>query len=163
MISTLSRERRKITRNLDGIRKMNRLPGALVLIDVRREHIAAKEAHKLKIPVVGLIDTDSDPDLVDIPIPGNDDAMRAIELVLDSLGDAIEEGKRSRSEEGPSGGGQEPGGGGGAPQPRGGRGGRRSSRASGRAEEPQRPEEDSGAESGDAGTIARENPAVAAT
>jgi len=101
MISTLTRERRKIKRNLDGIRKMNKLPGALVLVDVRREHIAAKEARKLGIPVVALIDTDSDPDFVDIPIPGNDDAMRAIELVMSELGDAIEEGKRARTEEAP--------------------------------------------------------------
>jgi small subunit ribosomal protein S2 len=99
MISTLTRERLKIKRNLDGVRKMTKLPGALVLVDVRREHIAAKEARKLGIPVVSLIDTDSDPDFVDIPIPGNDDAMRAIELVLNELGDAIDEGKRARSEE----------------------------------------------------------------
>lgn len=97
MISTLTRERRKITRNLQGIRKMSKLPGALVLIDIKREHIAAQEAHNLKIPVVSLIDTDSDPDLVDIPIPGNDDAMRAIELICEQLGEAIEEGKRGRS------------------------------------------------------------------
>jgi small subunit ribosomal protein S2 len=102
MISTLTRERRKIKRNLDGVRKMNKLPGALVLVDVRREHIAAKEARKLGIPVVALIDTDSDPDFVDIPIPGNDDAMRAIELIMNEMGDAIEEGKRARTEEAPA-------------------------------------------------------------
>lgn len=97
MASTLTRERRKIKRNLEGIRKMNRLPGALVLVDVKREHIAAQEARKLHIPVVGIIDTDSDPDFVDIPIPGNDDAMRAIELVLEELGNAIAEGVHARS------------------------------------------------------------------
>lgn len=96
MVATLTRELRKIRRNLDGIRKMNRLPGALVLIDLNREHIASREARALGIPVVALIDTDSDPDNVDIPIPGNDDAIRAIELVLKMLGDAIEEGKRGR-------------------------------------------------------------------
>lgn len=96
MIATLNRERRKIKRNLEGIRRMTRLPGAVVVIDVRREYIAALEARKLKIPVIGLIDTDSDPDLVDIPIPGNDDSMRAIELVCDALVEAVEEGKRAR-------------------------------------------------------------------
>lgn len=100
MIATLNREYRKIKRNLEGIRKMNRLPGALVVIDIRREHIAAREARKLQIPVIGLIDTDSDPEEVDIPIPGNDDAIRAIEMVLEALGDAVEEGKRGRSERG---------------------------------------------------------------
>lgn len=131
MIATLNRERRKIKRNLEGIRRMNKLPGALVLVDVRREHIAAKEARKLHIPVVALIDTDSDPDFVDIPIPGNDDAMRAIELVLQALGEAIEEGKRARPEEAP------------APQPgaaapgRGGRPARRSGRVTARAEQPE--------------------------
>lgn len=101
MLSTLSRERRKIKRNLDGIRKMSKLPGALVLIDARREHIAAREARKLGIPVISLIDTDSDPDTCDIAIPGNDDAMRAIELICDSLAEAILEGMRSRPKEEP--------------------------------------------------------------
>ncbi len=96
MIATLTREKRKIKRNLEGIRNMTKLPGALVIVDVRREYISALEARKLKIPVIGLIDTDSDPDFVDIPIPGNDDAMRAIELVCDAMVDAIEEGKRGR-------------------------------------------------------------------
>jgi small subunit ribosomal protein S2 len=96
MIATLNRERRKIKRNLEGIRTMTKLPGALVIVDVRREHISSLEARKLKIPVIGLIDTDSDPDYVDIPIPGNDDAMRAIELLCDSVVEAIEEGKRAR-------------------------------------------------------------------
>jgi small subunit ribosomal protein S2 len=96
MIATLTREKRKIKRNLEGIRKMTKLPGAIVIIDVRREYISSLEARKLKIPVIGLIDTDSDPDFVDIPIPGNDDAMRAIELVLEAMVEAIEEGKRAR-------------------------------------------------------------------
>lgn len=96
MKSTLERERRKITRNLEGIRRMTRVPGALVIIDVRREYIAVKEAQKLGIPTVCLVDTDSDPDGVDILIPGNDDAMRAIELIASQMADAIEEGKRGR-------------------------------------------------------------------
>ena len=96
MISALTRERRKIQRNLDGIRKMDKLPGALVIVDTKREHIAALEARKLHIPVVGVIDTDSDPDSVDIAIPANDDAMRAVELILDELGNAVQEALRSR-------------------------------------------------------------------
>lgn len=131
MVSTLTRELRKIKRNLEGIRKMTKLPGALVLVDVKREHIAAKEARKLRIPVVGVIDTDSDPDMVDIPIPANDDAMRAIEIILGSLVDSIEEGKRARSEEKPE---EAQGGGGRGPR------GRRSSRVSARADEGAPPE-----------------------
>ncbi len=93
----IARERAKITRNLEGIRRMTRPPGALVVIDVKREHIAVKEARKLGIPTVCLVDTDSDPDGADIIIPGNDDAMRAVELILSQLADSVEEGKRGRS------------------------------------------------------------------
>jgi small subunit ribosomal protein S2 len=96
MESSLKREYRKILRNLSGIRTMDKLPGALFVVDVKREHIAIKEARKLNIPVVALIDTDSDPDVVDIAIPGNDDAMRAIELILKEVGDAVVEGKAGR-------------------------------------------------------------------
>jgi small subunit ribosomal protein S2 len=95
-VSSLLREKRKITRNLEGIRNMTRLPGALVVVDPRKEHIAVKEAKKLAIPTVCLLDTDADPDFADIPIPGNDDAIRSIEVVLRELSDAIEEGKRGR-------------------------------------------------------------------
>jgi small subunit ribosomal protein S2 len=96
MESSLKREYRKILRNLSGIRTMDKLPGALFVVDVKRENIAIKEAKKLGIPVVALIDTDSDPDEVDIAIPGNDDAMRAIELILKEVGDAVIEGKAGR-------------------------------------------------------------------
>ena len=96
MESSLKREYRKILRNLEGIRTMDRLPGALFVVDVKRENIAVREAQKIGIPVVALIDTDSDPDEVDIAIPGNDDAMRAIELVLKEIGDAVIEGKAGR-------------------------------------------------------------------
>jgi small subunit ribosomal protein S2 len=98
MESTLRREMRKIQRNLGGIRIMDRLPGVLIVIDARREHNAIAEAKKLGIPTICLMDTDSDPDEVDIPIPGNDDAMRAIELVLEKLVDAVLEGKSGREE-----------------------------------------------------------------
>ena len=96
MKSTLTRELRKIKRNLEGIRKMERLPGALVVIDVRKEVNALREARNVGIPTVCLVDTDSDPDYTSIAIPGNDDGMRGIELVLGMLADAIEEGRRAR-------------------------------------------------------------------
>ncbi len=98
MKATLLRELERIRRNLSGIRRMTRLPGALVAIDVRKEINALREARALGIPTVCLIDTDSDPDYVSIPIPGNDDAMRAIQFVCSKLADAIEEAKRSRVE-----------------------------------------------------------------
>ena len=88
-LSRIMRERKKIQKNLDGVRTMERLPGALVVIDPRIEHIAVAEANKLGIPVVALIDTDCDPNRIDIPIPGNDDAMRSIQIVLGRLSDAI--------------------------------------------------------------------------
>src|SRR3954469_23428773 len=72
MKATLGRERDKIKANLSGIRKMERMPGAMFIIDTRREHIAVKEAKKLGVPTIALIDTDSDPDLIDLPVPGND-------------------------------------------------------------------------------------------
>jgi len=93
MVATLSRELSKIRRNLDGIREMNRLPDALVVVDPKREHIAVKEAQRSGIATVALIDTDSDPDVVDLPIPGNDDSIRSIELVLSKLADAVLEGR----------------------------------------------------------------------
>jgi small subunit ribosomal protein S2 len=132
MISSITRERRKIKRNLEGVRRMNKLPGVLVLVDVRREHIAAKEARKLNIPVIGIVDTDSDPDCVDIVIPGNDDAMRAIELIMGELGDSIEEGKRARPESA-----EQPADAGAAGQRGGPRPERRSRRVTARADEPQ--------------------------
>ena len=93
MISTLTRERKKIQRNLEGIRHMTRLPEALFVVDPHREKIAVTEARKLGIKVVALMDTDCDPDVVDLPVPGNDDSMRSIELVIRRLIDAILEGK----------------------------------------------------------------------
>src|SRR5438876_12224341 len=80
MVATLNRELTKITRNLQGIREMNRLPDAMVVVDPKREEIAVKEAQRMGVTVVALIDTDSDPDNVDLPIPGNDDSIRSIEL-----------------------------------------------------------------------------------
>jgi small subunit ribosomal protein S2 len=93
MVSTLNRELLKIRRNLLGIREMNRLPDALVIVDPKREHIAVKEAKRMGITTIALIDTDSDPDTIDLPIPGNDDSIRAIEVVVGKLSDAVLEGR----------------------------------------------------------------------
>lgn len=91
--SKLMREFRKVNRNLGGIRDMNRLPEAIVVIDPTKEHNAVHEAHLLGIKVVALIDTDSDPDLVDLPIPGNDDSMRSIRLITTHLCAAVSAGR----------------------------------------------------------------------
>jgi small subunit ribosomal protein S2 len=96
MESQLRREKDKIKRNLDGIRKMDKLPGALVVIDVRREITSLREAKKLGIPTICLIDTDGDPELADIAIPGNDDSMRAIDVIVRELCKAVAEGKQQR-------------------------------------------------------------------
>ena len=93
MISTLSRELLKIRRNLMGIRDMVKLPDALVIVGPNKEHIAVKEAKRMGVTTIALIDTDSDPDPVDLPIPGNDDSIRSIEVVLAKLADACLEGR----------------------------------------------------------------------
>jgi len=89
MQSSLSREFRKIYRNLNGIRTMNRLPECMVIFDPNKEKNAVKEARSLGITTVALIDTDCDPDLVDLPIPGNDDGIRSIELIARHLAEAV--------------------------------------------------------------------------
>jgi small subunit ribosomal protein S2 len=99
MQSALTREYRKMYRNLHGIRTMHRLPECLVVIDPKKERNAVREAQKLGITTVALIDTDSDPDLVDLPIPGNDDSIRSIELIVRQLADAILEGKATTASE----------------------------------------------------------------
>jgi small subunit ribosomal protein S2 len=93
MVAQLTRELTKINRNLQGIREMNRLPDAMVVVDPKREDIAVKEAQRMGVTTVALIDTDSNPDTVDLPIPGNDDSIRSIELILAKLADAVLEGK----------------------------------------------------------------------
>ncbi len=95
MQSALSREYRKMYRNLNGMRTMNRLPEAMVVIDPKKEKNAITEARKLGVTTVALIDTDCDPDVVDLPIPGNDDSIRSIELIMQQLADAVVEGKGS--------------------------------------------------------------------
>jgi len=93
LASRLKREMRKIKTNLEGVRKMNRLPGAVVVVDAKKECLALREARKLDIATVGILDTDSDPDTVDVAIPANDDSIRAIELILSELADAVAIGK----------------------------------------------------------------------
>ncbi|MHC5011511.1 MAG: 30S ribosomal protein S2 [Planctomycetota bacterium] len=88
-------EKKKILKNLEGIRELEVLPACLVVVDPKHEQIAVAEANKMRIPVVALLDTDCDPDLIDICIPGNDDSMRSVRLVLDRLADAVEEGGKT--------------------------------------------------------------------
>jgi small subunit ribosomal protein S2 len=91
-LSAYNREKRKLLKNLEGIRTMTNLPGALVVVDPRREHIAVREANRVGIPIVALVDTDSDPDPIDIPIPANDDAMRSVSVLIKRLADSCVEG-----------------------------------------------------------------------
>jgi small subunit ribosomal protein S2 len=88
-IAALNRAAAKLRRNLEGILEMSQLPDALVIIDTTREQNAVNEARRLSIPVVAVVDTNADPEMVDYPIPGNDDAIRAIRIVLQKLVDAI--------------------------------------------------------------------------
>ncbi len=99
MASTLRRERKKIERNLGGIREMTAMPGAMVVVDPGREINAVREARRLGIPVVGVLDTDCDPEMVDLVIPGNDDALKSVRLVLEQLAMAVEEGSANRREQ----------------------------------------------------------------
>jgi small subunit ribosomal protein S2 len=91
--SRLKREMRKIKANLQGVRNMSRLPGAVIVVDAKKEYLALREARKLDIVTIGILDTDSDPDTVDVAIPANDDSIRAIELILNELADAVAIGK----------------------------------------------------------------------
>ena len=95
-ISQLEKEKRKLQKNLEGIRNMSRLPDALFVVDTRKEKIAVDEARKLKIPVIGVVDTNCDPDEVDYVIPGNDDALRAIRLFASRVADAVLAGRGIR-------------------------------------------------------------------
>ncbi|GBD24995.1 30S ribosomal protein S2 [bacterium HR30] len=95
----IQRERDKLLAALGGIKNMRKLPDALFVIDPKKEEIAVREANKLRIPVVAVIDTNCDPDLVDYKIPGNDDAIRAIRLFCAAIADAVIEGKQIREEQ----------------------------------------------------------------
>jgi small subunit ribosomal protein S2 len=91
--SRLKREMKKIQSNLEGVRKMAQLPGAVVIVDAKKEYIALAEARKLGIVTIGVLDTDADPDTVDVVIPANDDSIRAVGLILNELADAVTLGK----------------------------------------------------------------------
>src|SRR6266702_3102853 len=88
------RERAKLEKYLSGIKNMSRLPGALFVVDSKKERIAVAEANKLGIPVVAIVDTNADPDLISVPIPGNDDAIRAVSLITAAISDVIGEARR---------------------------------------------------------------------
>ena len=93
-VMQLKLEQMKLEKNLGGIKEMKKLPGALFVVDPRKEHIAIAEARTLKIPIVAIIDTNCDPDEVDYPIPGNDDAIRAVKLITAKMADAVLEGRQ---------------------------------------------------------------------
>jgi small subunit ribosomal protein S2 len=94
-ILMLTREQEKLEKTLGGIVTMNKLPGALYIIDIKKEHIAVEEARKLNIPIYAVVDTNCDPELVDYPIPANDDAVKSIELITRVITDAIIEAKQT--------------------------------------------------------------------
>jgi small subunit ribosomal protein S2 len=95
----LNAEREKLEKNLGGIREMKKLPGALFIVDPRKERIAVAEARTLGIPIVGIVDTNCDPDEIDYVIPGNDDAIRAVKLIAGKLADAVLEGRQGTQDE----------------------------------------------------------------
>ncbi|HMJ71495.1 MAG TPA: 30S ribosomal protein S2 [Cyclobacteriaceae bacterium] len=95
----LTREKAKLTKQLGGIAELNRLPAALFVIDVKREHIAVAEAQKLNIPVFAMVDTNSDPSDIDFPIPSNDDAFKSISIITKYVGKSIEEGLMERKKD----------------------------------------------------------------
>lgn len=94
-LSLLTKEQEKLNRNLSGIRGMRKLPGLLIVVDPSHEHIAVKEARKLGIPILGLVDTNCDPDMVDHVIPCNDDALKSVKLIVQALAQAIIDVKNS--------------------------------------------------------------------
>ena len=100
----LNHEREKLQANLGGIRDMRKLPGAVFVVDPHKEHIAVLEARALGIPIVGIVDTNCDPDEIDYVIPGNDDAIRAVKLIAGKMADAVLEGRQGeQNDEAPEG------------------------------------------------------------
>lgn len=95
----ISREKAKLEKVLGGIADLTRLPAALFVVDIKREHIAIKEAQKLNIPVVAMVDTNSNPELIDIPIPANDDAWKSISLITEYITKAVEQGLMERKQD----------------------------------------------------------------
>ena len=96
-VASIEKEREKLEKNLSGIKNMTSFPGALFIVDPKKERIAVAEARKLSVPIVAIVDTNCDPDEVDYVIPGNDDAIRAIKLITSKIADAIVEGKETVS------------------------------------------------------------------
>ena len=95
----MQRELEKLEKNLGGIKDMKKLPGCIFVVDSKKEEIAVNEARKLHIPVVGTVDTNCDPDLIDYPIPANDDAIRAVRLLSSKMADAVLEGRQGEQDE----------------------------------------------------------------
>ena len=91
--ASIRREKQRLVKNLGGIRHMDSTPDAMFVVDIKREHNAIAEARKLRIPIVALVDTNCDPELVDYPIAGNDDAIKAIQVIADAIGETITEAK----------------------------------------------------------------------
>ncbi|MCL2204096.1 MAG: 30S ribosomal protein S2 [Defluviitaleaceae bacterium] len=100
-VAKLEHEMEKLQRNLGGIKGMKRLPNVIFIVDARKEHIAIQEARNLGIPIVGIVDTNCDPDEIDFVIPGNDDAIRAVKLIAGKLADAVLEARQGEQEEDP--------------------------------------------------------------
>lgn len=98
-VASLTREHDKLYRNLSGIKEMGKIPDLMFIVDIKREMNAVNEAKKLGIPIVAIVDTNCDPDLVDFPIPGNDDAIRACQLISERIANSVNEGKQLREEE----------------------------------------------------------------
>ena len=96
-VAALKNEKEKLEKNLGGIREMKEMPGAMFVVDPKNERIAVLEAKKLNIPIVGLVDTNCNPEDVDYPIPGNDDAIRAVKLITDVMANAIIEGRQGEA------------------------------------------------------------------
>jgi small subunit ribosomal protein S2 len=93
-VTKLMKEKEKLQKYLGGIKEMDKLPSAIYVVDSRKEKIAVKEAHNLGIPIIGIVDTNCDPDEIDYSIPGNDDAIRAVKLITSKIADAVLEGKQ---------------------------------------------------------------------
>jgi small subunit ribosomal protein S2 len=100
-VAKLEHEMEKLQKNLGGVKNMKRLPNVIFIVDARKEHIAIQEARNLGIPIVGIVDTNCDPDEVDFVIPGNDDAIRAVKLIAGKLADAVLEARQGEQDEDP--------------------------------------------------------------
>ncbi|MCL2188352.1 MAG: 30S ribosomal protein S2 [Defluviitaleaceae bacterium] len=100
-VAKLQHEMEKLQRNLGGVKNMKRLPNVIFIVDARKEHIAIQEARNLGIPLVGIVDTNCDPDEIDYVIPGNDDAIRAVKLIAGKLADAVLEARQGEQDEDP--------------------------------------------------------------